>query len=80
MKNSIIIFLLMAFAWSGKPAQDNFDKGTGVAQFTIDFSGFGNRSVVQTRIPAMALAHDHCIVDDTIDGNASIGIGGLLVS
>ncbi len=81
MKKTALLFsLLMAFAWSGKTqAQDNFDKGTGVAQFTIGFPQvLGTGALYKTRIPAMALAYDHCIVDDMIDGNASIGIGGLL--
>ncbi len=78
-KSALVLFALFAFTFSNHTlAQDNFDKGTGVAQFTIGFPQvLGTGSFYKTRIPAMAVAYDHCIVDGLINGNASIGIGGL---
>ncbi len=81
MKKTALLFsLLFVVGLSTQSiAQSNFDKGTGVAQFTIGFPQvIATGALYKTRIPAMAIAYDHCFFDDLIDGNASVGIGGIL--
>lgn len=79
MKKITVLALSLFFGSFSLAAQDVFDKSApGVAQVTIGFPqvlGYG--PTYKTTIPAIGLSYDHCIVDDLIDGNASIGVGGL---
>jgi hypothetical protein len=78
-KVALALSLMMAMVWSTQiKAQDNFDKGTGVAQVTIGFPQLLGSFSYDTRIPAIAVAYDHCIIDGLIDGNASVGVGGII--
>ncbi len=75
---SLIFGMFLLTSFTSLSAQDLFEKETNVVQATIGFPqllGFG--PAYKTTLPAVGLVYDRGIIDGMIDGNASIGIGGL---
>ncbi len=78
MKKVISFFtvvVLSTFTYSAQ-AQE-FEKGDGVISATIGFgSTISSGGFYTSSIPGIGVAFDYCVVDNLIDGNASIGVGG----
>ena len=75
----LVCFVAVSFAATNVKAQYLFQKGDGILNASIGlgsglYSGFGYTTV----IPALAVSYEVGIMDDLIDGNGSIGIGGYL--
>lgn len=78
MKKLSFLIAGLAFLCSGQSAsaQSEFETGTNIVQATIGFPqllGFG--TTYKTTIPAIGLAYDRGIIDDLINGKASVGVG-----
>lgn len=76
----LVCFIAAIFTVESVKAQQVFTKGDGILNASIGvgsriYSGYGIGNF-NTVIPPLAVSYEVGIVDNLIDGNASIGIGG----
>jgi hypothetical protein len=73
-----IFALLVGLSFSGAANAQLFAKGDKVINLGIGVPVFLNGSGYETRLPLVSGSFDYGILDDLIDGKASIGVGGYL--
>lgn len=78
VKKIFLILALMGGIVSGIQAQNVFSKGDKVVHLGVGLGSYLGGTGYTSSIPPVLVSYEQGIVDNLIDGNASIGLGGYL--